>query len=49
MMHVLELTHWNDGPERTQADVMDLLRAARETAALQLHRCRAEQVMLATS
>ena len=49
MMHVLELTHWNDAPERTQADVLDLLRAAQETAALQLHRCRAEQVVLATS
>jgi hypothetical protein len=49
MMHVLELTHWNDAPERTQADVLDLLRAARETVARQLHRCRAEQVVLATS
>ncbi len=49
MMHVLELTYWNDAPERTQADVLDLLKAAQETAALQRHRCRAEQVALTTS
>ncbi len=49
MMHVLELTHWNDAPERTRADVLDLLEAAQETAALQRRRCRAEQAVLATS
>ena len=49
MMHVLELTYWNDAPERTKADVLDLLQAAQETAALQSRHCRAEQVVLATS
>jgi hypothetical protein len=49
MMHVLELTFWNDATERTRADVLDLLQAAQETARVQLHRCRAEQVVLATS
>ena len=49
MMHVLELTQWNDAPERTQADVLNLLEAAQETAALQRHRCRAEQAVLTTS
>ena len=27
MMHVLELTHWNDAPERTRADVLNLLQS----------------------
>ena len=49
MMHVLELTYWNDAPERTRADVLDLLEAAQETAALQRHRCRAEQAVLTAS
>ena len=49
MMHVLELTHWNDAPERTRADVLNLLQRARERANLQLHRCRAEQTVLTAS
>ncbi len=49
IMQVLELTHWNDAPERTQGDVVNLLRAARETADVELHRCRAEQGVLTTS
>ena len=49
MMQVLELTHWNDAPERTQADVADLLQAARQTAGVELHRRRAEQVVLTAS
>ena len=49
IMQVLELTHWNDAPERTQGDVVNLLQAARETADVELHRCRAEQVVLTTS
>ena len=47
-MHVLELTYWNDAPERTQGDVVTLLRAARETADDELRRCRAERVVLST-
>ncbi len=45
-MHVLELTYWNDAPERTRTDVLNLLQRAQETANLQLHRCRAEQAVL---
>jgi len=45
-MHVLELTFWNDAPERTRTDVLNLLRRAQETANLQLRRCRAEQAVL---
>ena len=48
MMQVLELTYWNDAPERTQGDVVTLLRAARETADDELRRCRAERVVLST-
>ena len=49
MMQVLELTYWNDAPERTQGGVVTLLRAARETAADELRRCRAERVVLSTA
>jgi len=35
MMRVLELTHWNDAPGRTQGEVVDLLLAARQTAEVQ--------------
>ncbi len=49
IMQVLELTHWNDAPERTQGDVVNLLQAARETTDVELHRCRAEQGVLTTS
>ncbi len=48
-MHVLELTHWNDAPERTRADVLNLLRRAKDTASLQLHGCHAEQAVLTAS
>ena len=48
-MHVLELTHWNDAPERTRTDVLNLLQGAQETANLQLRRCRAEQAVLTAS
>ena len=48
-MHVLELTYWNDAPERTRTDVLNLLQTARDTADVQLQRCRAEQDVLATS
>jgi len=49
MMRVLELTHWNDAPGRTRGQVVDLLRAARQTADVQRDRCRAEQVELAAT
>jgi hypothetical protein len=48
MMQVLELTHWNDAPERTRKDVIDLLQAAREAAGVQLHMCRVDQLVLTT-
>ena len=48
-MHVLEMTAWNDAPERTQADVQDLLQSARELAEVQLRRCRAERLVLTTA
>jgi hypothetical protein len=43
MMHVLEMTFWNDAPGRTQDEVADLLVAARQTAEAQSDLCRAEQ------
>lgn len=46
MMEVLELTHWNDAPERTQGEVVDLFLAARQTAEVQRDMCRAEQASL---
>ncbi len=49
MMHVLELTHWNDAPERTRTEVLKLLDSARETVDVKLQRCRTEQAVLATS
>jgi hypothetical protein len=47
MMGVLELTHWNDAPGRTQAEVVDLLRTAGRTAHVQRDLCRAESAALA--
>src|SRR5215212_8215822 len=41
-MHLLDLTHWNDAPGRTQGDVVDLLVAARETAETERGRCLIE-------
>jgi len=46
MMQVLDLTHWNDAPGRTQAEVVDLLVAARQTTVAQADLCRAEQASL---
>lgn len=43
MRRVLDLTHWNDAPGRTQSEVVDLLLAARRTAGVQRDLCRAEQ------
>src|SRR4051794_15988697 len=42
-MTVLELTHWNDAPERTQDEVVCLLVAAEHSASAQRDRCRAER------
>lgn len=47
MMQVLELTRWNDAPERTQGDVRDLLHTARQTASVELRRCGDERLLLA--
>ena len=46
MMRVLDLTHWNDAPERTQGEVVGLLLAAQKTADVQRDLCRAEQAEL---
>jgi hypothetical protein len=46
MMRVLELTHWNDAPERTQGEVVGLLLAAQRTADVQRDLCRAERATL---
>ncbi|QWZ08723.1 hypothetical protein KRR39_02375 [Nocardioides panacis] len=48
-MHVLEMTFWNDSPGRTQGEVVDLLRAARQTADVQRDLCRSEQADLVGS
>jgi hypothetical protein len=47
MMHVLDLTHWNDAPDRTRADVVGLLRSSVTTVEAQRERCRSEQAVLA--
>ena len=49
MMHVLDLTHWNDAPDRTRGDVVELLRSSVATADAQRERCRSEQSELAGS
>ena len=46
VMTVLELTHWNDAPGRTQGEVVDLLRTARQTTETQRELCLAEQARL---
>jgi hypothetical protein len=43
MMHTMDLTHWNDAPERTKDDVVQLLRAARRTAGVERARLLAER------
>jgi hypothetical protein len=48
-MHVLDLTHWNDAPDRTRGDVAELLRSSVATADAQRERCRSEQAVLAGS
>lgn len=45
-MQVLDLTHWNDAPERTRGDVVELLRWSAATADAQQERCRSEQAVL---
>jgi hypothetical protein len=47
MMHVLDLTHWNDAPDRTRADVVGLLRSSAATVEAQRERCRSERTVLA--
>ncbi len=46
-MHVLDLTHWNDAPDRTRGDVVELLLSSVATADAQRERCRSEQAVLA--
>ena len=49
MMHVLDLTHWNDAPDRTRGDVIGLLRSSASAADAQRERCLSEQAALADS
>jgi hypothetical protein len=49
MMHVLDLTHWNDAPGRTRGEVVGLLHSAAVAADVQRERCRSEQAVLAES
>ena len=46
MMAVLQLTHWNDAPERTRGEVLGLLERGRRTAEAQRELCRAERAAL---
>lgn len=46
MMTVLDLTHWNDAPDRTQDQVVGLLAAAQHSATAQRETCRAERAEL---
>jgi hypothetical protein len=48
-MHLLDLTHWNDAPGRTQGEVADLLLAARQTADVERGNCRAELAELGST
>jgi hypothetical protein len=47
MLGVLQLTHWNDAPRRTQGEVVGLLLAAQRTADMQRHLCLGKQAELA--
>ncbi len=47
MLGVLELTHWNDAPERTQAEVIRLLEVSRRTVEVTRERCLSERGALA--
>jgi hypothetical protein len=49
MMRVLDLTHWNDAPARTQGEVVGLLLAAQRSADVQRDMCHAEQAELVTT
>ena len=44
MMHVLDLTSWNDAPERMQHEVVDLLGAARRASLRDADRLRASAI-----
>ena len=46
MLGLLELTSWNDAPERTQGHVVELLLAGQRTADAQREMCREEQAAL---
>ena len=46
MIHVLDLTHWNDAPDRTRGEVVQLLRSSVATADAQRERCLSEQAVL---
>ena len=46
MMTVLQLTHWNDAPERTRGEVLGLLERGRRTAEAQRALCHAERKVL---
>jgi hypothetical protein len=45
-IHVLDLTHWNDAPERTGGEVAELLRSSVAMADAQRERCRSEQAVI---
>jgi len=47
-MQVLDLTHWNDAPRRTQEEVVDLLTASERTVAVERQRCLDERAALGT-
>ena len=49
MMTVLDLTRWNDAPERSQDEVVGLLAAAQHAAAEQQDACRTEQRSLSAN
>jgi hypothetical protein len=46
VLGVLELTHWNDAPDRTQGEVVGLLEASKRTVERQREHCLAEQASL---
>ena len=46
LMHVLDLTHWNDDPDRTRGEVVELLRSSVTMANAQRERCLSEQAVL---
>ena len=46
LIHVLDLTHWNDDPDRTRGEVVELLRSSVTMANAQRERCLSEQAVL---